>query len=250
MRVAYFDCARGISGGAAFAGLLDAGADPGALAAALDTLGSDGTRVRVEDAMVGPFRARRVTVDRGGEQLGSGFADMEALVTKASLPDPARDTAIGVYRRLAEAEARVHGSDPDAVRFHEVGSLRSFVGVLGTALALGELGIERVVASPLPFGRGIVATAHGRIPVPAPATLELLRGMVVGSQDQAQDQAQDQTRNQEGELVTTTGAAILAVAASGSGEPPTMTIEHIGYGAGGSGLDGILFRVVLGEVGD
>ena len=93
---------------------------------------------------------------------GSGLADMEALVTKASLPDPARDMAIGVYRRLAEAEARVHGSDPDAVRFHEVGSLRSFAGVLGTALALDDLGIERVVASPLPFGRGIVDTAHGR----------------------------------------------------------------------------------------
>lgn len=241
MRVAYFDCARGISGGAAFAALLDAGADAGSLAAALDALGSDGTRVRVEDAMVGPFRARRVTVDRGDEQLGSGFADMEALLTKAPLPDPARDMAIGAYRRLAEAEARVHGSDPDAVRFHEVGSLRSFVGVLGTALALDGLGIERVVASPLPFGRGMVDTAHGRIPVPAPATLELLRGMPVEPQDRAQDQ--------EGELVTTTGAAILAVAASGSGEPPAMTIERIGYGAGGSVRDAILFRVVVGEVG-
>ena len=235
MRVAYFDCARGISGGAAFAALLDAGADAGALAAALDTLGSDGTRVRIEDAMVGVFRARRVTVDRGDEQLGSGLADMEALVTKASLPDPARHMAIGVYRRLAEAEARVHGSEPDAVRFHEVGSLRSFVGVLGTALALDDLGIERVVASPLPFGRGTVDTAHGRIPVPAPATLELLRGMPVEPQDQ------------QGELVTTTGAAILAVAASGSGGPPPMTIDRIGYGAGGP--DGSLFRVVVGEAG-
>ena len=237
MRVAYFDCARGISGGAAFAALLDAGADAGALAAALDTLGSDSTRVRVEDAMVGPFRARRVTIDRGDEQLGSGFADMEALLTKASLPDAARDIAIGVYRRLAEAEARVHGSQPDAVRFHEVGSLRSFVGVLGTALALDDLGVERVVASPLPFGRGMVDTAHGRIPVPAPATLELLRGMPVEPQDR------------EGELVTTTGAAIIAVAASGSGEPPAMTIERIGYGAGGSGPDEILVRVVVGEAG-
>jgi pyridinium-3,5-bisthiocarboxylic acid mononucleotide nickel chelatase len=245
MRVAYFDCARGISGGAAFAALLDAGADAGALAAALDELGSDGTRVRIEDAMVGVFRARRVTIDRGDEQLGSGLADMEALVTKASLPDPARDMAIGVYRRLAEAEARVHGSDSDAVRFHEVGSLRSFVGVLGTALALDDLGIERVVASPIPFGRGIVDTAHGRIPVPAPATLELLRGMPVVPQDRAEDRAE----GREGELVTTTGAAILAVAASGSGGPPAMTIERIGYGAGGSGPDGILFRVVVGEVG-
>jgi pyridinium-3,5-bisthiocarboxylic acid mononucleotide nickel chelatase len=237
MRVAYFDCARGISGGAAFAGLLDAGADAGALAAALDALGSDGTRVRVEDGMVGPFRARRVTVDRGGEQLGSGLADMEALVAKASLSDPARDMATGVYRRLAEAEAHVHGSEPDAVRFHEVGSLRSFVGVLGTALALDDLEIDDVVASPLPFGRGIVATAHGRVPVPAPATLELLRGMPVEPQDG------------DGELVTPTGAAILAVAASGFGQPPAMTIERIGYGAGGAGPEGILLRVVVGEIG-
>lgn len=236
MRVAYFDCARGISGGAAFGALLDAGADAGALAAALDALGSDGTRVRTEDAMVGVFRARRVTVDGGHEQLGSGLADMEALVAKASLPDPARDMAIGVYRRLAEAEAHVHGSDPDAVRFHEVGSLRSFVGVLGTALALDELGIERLVSSPLPFGRGMVLTSHGRIPVPAPTTLELLRGMLVEPQ------------GQEGEMVTPTGAAILAVAASGSGEPPAMTIERSGYGVGGSGPHGILLRVVLGEV--
>lgn len=235
MRVAYFDCGRGISGGAAFAALLDAGADTRALDAALTALGSDGRRARVEEAMVGPFRARRVSVDRGDEQLGSGLAHMEALLTKASLPDPARAMAIGVYRRLAEAEARVHGSDPDSVRLHEVGSLRSLIGVLGTALALEELGIERIVASPLPFGRGSVDTAHGRIPVPAPATLELLRGMPVEPPDR------------EGELVTPTGAAFLAVAASGLGAPPAMTIGRIGYGAGGSGRDGILLRVVLGE---
>ena len=240
MRVAYFDCTRGISGGAAFAALLDAGGDARAVAASLEAVGPDGTRIRVEDAMVGPFRARRVAIDRGDEQLGWGLADMEGLVAKASLPDPARDMALGVYRRLAEAEARVHGSDPDSVRFHEVGSLRSFAGVVGTALTLDDLGVERVVASALPFGRGTVDTAHGRIPVPAPATLELLRGMPVEPQDRAQDQ--------EGELVTPTGAAILAVAASGFGAPPAMTIEHIGYGAGGSGPNGILFRVVLGEV--
>lgn len=235
MRVAYFDCARGISGGAALAALLDAGADVAAVAACLDVLDRDGSRIGVEDVMVGAFRARAVSIDGGGEPVGRGLLEMEALITAASLPDGARDMALGVYRRLAEAEARVHASEPAAVRFHEVGSLRSFVGVVGTALALEDLGIERIVASPLPFGHGTVETAHGRLPVPAPATLELLRGIPVEPQDH------------QGELVTPTGAAILAVAASGFGAAPPMTIERVGYGTGGPKPDGILLRVIVGE---
>jgi uncharacterized protein (DUF111 family) len=235
MRVAYLDCARGISGGAAFAALVDAGADAGALVAALDALGSDGSRVRIEEGMVGPFRARTVSVDRGDEQLGSGLADMEGLVAAASLPEAARTVALDVYRRLAEAEARVHGSAPGDVRFHEIGSLRSFAGVVGTAVALHDLGIERVVASPLPFGRGTVATAHGRLPIPTPGTLELLRGLPVAPGED------------DGELVTPTGAAIVAVTSSAFGAPPPMTIERVGYGANGSGPQAILFRVIVGD---
>ncbi len=235
MRVAYFDCRRGISGGAALAALLDAGADFADLADRLDVLGGDGSRIRVEDAMVGVFRARTITIDGGGEPVGRGLGDMEALITAASLPDAARDLALGVYRRLAEAEARVHGSDQAAVRFHEVGSLRSAVGVIGTALALDDLGIERIVASTLPFGRGTVGTAHGRLPVPAPATLELLRGIPVEPQDL------------EGELVTPTGAALLAVAASRFGAAPPMTIERVGYGTSGRRPNAVLLRVIVGE---
>lgn len=235
MRVAYFDCARGISGGSMLAALLDAGADLASLAARLDVLGRDGSRIRVEDAMVGAFRARRVSVEGGDEPVGRGLRDMEDLITAASFPDAAREIALGVYRRLAEAEARVHGSDPAAVRFHEVGSLRSFVGVVGPALALEDLGIERIVASALPFGHGSVDTAHGRLPVPAPATLELLRGIPVEPQDP------------EGELVTPTGAALLAVAASGFGAAPPMTIERVGYGTSGSRPHAVLLRVIVGE---
>lgn len=235
MRVAYFDCARGISGGAALAALLDAGADVAELVARLGVLGGDASRIGVGDAMVGAFRARMVSIEGGSDAVARGLRDMEGLITAASLPDAARDMALGVYRSLAEAEARVHGSDPAAVRFHEVGSLRSFVGVVGTALALEDLGIERIVASPLPFGHGTVETAHGRLSVPAPATLELLRGIPVEPQDG------------EGELVTPTGAAILAVAASGFGAAPAMTIEHIGYGTGGPKPDGVLLRVIVGE---
>ncbi|MGI8615590.1 MAG: LarC family nickel insertion protein [Actinomycetota bacterium] len=235
MRVAYFDCARGISGGATLAALLDAGADVEELAARLGVFGVDRSRIRLDDTMVGPFRARTVSIVGGDEQVGRGLSDMEALITAASLPDAARDIALGVYRRLAEAEARVHASETAAVRFHEVGSLRSFVGVVGTALASEDLGIERIFASALPFGHGTVETAHGRIPVPAPATLELLREIPVEPQDA------------EGELVTPTGVAILAVAASGFGAAPAMTIERVGYGTGGPAPNGVLLRVVVGE---
>jgi hypothetical protein len=234
MRVAYFDCSRGISGIASLAALIDAGADVDYLSKELQFLGGDLPIMRTADVVLDEFRVRRVSVEGGRAQVGRRLADLETLLSAGALPDAARDLALRIYRRLAEAEARVHGSSPDAVRYHEIGSLRSVVGVVGTALAIEQLGIDEVVASPLPFGRGTVDTEHGRLAVPAPVTLELLRGVPVEPQEVS------------GELVTPTGAAILAVAAASFGQIPAMTIDSIGCGAGEPRRPEIVPRVVVG----
>lgn len=234
MRVAYFDCSRGISGVAALAALIDAGADIDSLSKELEFLGGDRPIVSTEEAVLGEFRVRRVSVEGGGESVGRQLADLEGLLSAGALPDAARDLALRIYGRLAEAEAQVHGSNPEAVRFHEVGSLRSVVGVVGTALAIGQLGIDTIVASPVPYGRGTVETEHGRLVVPTPATLELLRGVPVEPQEEL------------GELVTPTGAAILAVAAASFGRVPAMTVESVGYGTGELRSAPIFLRVVIG----
>jgi pyridinium-3,5-bisthiocarboxylic acid mononucleotide nickel chelatase len=235
MTVAYFDCSRGISGGAALAALVDAGADVDALSKELGFLGGDLPILTTEEMMLGPFRVRTITVADGGARVGAGLGDLAHLLGTSQLPDRARDLALRVYRRLAEAEARVHGSSPDTVRFHEVGSRRSVVGVVGTALALAHLGVDTVAASPLPFGHGSVDTAHGRLAVPTPATLELLRGVPVEPQDEP------------GELVTPTGVAILIGAGASFGGVPAMTVDGIGYGAGDPSGTQVVVRVVLGR---
>jgi pyridinium-3,5-bisthiocarboxylic acid mononucleotide nickel chelatase len=235
MRVAYVDCSGGISGIATLAALLDAGADVDPISKELAFLGGGVPVLRTEDVVLREFRALSVSVDGGPSPVGRGLADLEAALSAGGLPDVALDMALAVYRRLADAEARVHGSHPDRVRFHEVGSLRSVVGVVGTALALQQLGIEEVAASPVPYGRGTVDTEHGRLAVPTPATLELLRGVPVEPQQGS------------GELVTPTGAAILAAAASTFGDIPAMTIESIGYGTGDPSGTPILLRVVIGN---
>jgi pyridinium-3,5-bisthiocarboxylic acid mononucleotide nickel chelatase len=235
MKVAYFDCSGGISGIAGLAALIDAGADIDSLSKELALLGGKGPVLAAEDVVVGEFRARRVTVEEGARSVATRSSDLETLLAAAELPDDAREMALAVYRRLAGAEARVHGSSPDRVRFHEVGSLRSVVGVVGVTLALGHLGIDEVAASPVPYGRGTVDTEHGRLVVPTPATLELLRGVPVAPQQGS------------GELVTPTGAAILATAASTFGDIPAMTIESIGYGTGDRRTAPIVLRVVIGN---
>jgi uncharacterized protein (DUF111 family) len=234
MRVAYLDCSGGVSGIATLAALIDAGADVDAISKELAFLGGGVPILRTEDVVLGEFRALRVSVEGGRAPVGRGLADLEAALSAGGLPDVALDLADRIYRRLAEAEARVHGSTPEAVRFHEVGSLRSVAGVVGTALALDHLGIDEVAASPVPYGRGTVDTEHGRLAVPTPATLELLRGVTVEPQQGS------------GELVTPTGAAILATATSTFGDIPAMTIERIGYGTEDRRAAPIVLRVVIG----
>ncbi len=232
MTIAYLDCSRGISGSAALAALIDAGADADAIGDALRSM-PNVEGVGVTDGFVGPFRVRRVTIRDAGVPARR-LEQVETVVAGMTLPPRALARITAIYRRLASAEARVHGSEPAAVTFHEIGSARSLAGVVGTALALELLGVERIVSSPVAVGRGTVETAHGTLPVPAPATLELLRGVPVVA------------GHADGELVTPTGAAIVAEA-SAFGPMPDMTIDASGYGADDVGRPSLMLRTIIGR---
>jgi hypothetical protein len=153
------------------------------------------------------------------------------------LPGRAAEWATAVFRRLAEAEARVHGTTPQEVHFHEVGAVDSIVDIVGVCAGLALLGVERVQAGPLPMGSGYIDMAHGRLPVPAPAVVELMRGVATRACDEV------------GELTTPTGAAILVTLAERFGPMPPMTVEAVGYGAGARQGERVpnLVRVVLGR---
>lgn len=234
--IEYVDCRSGISGTSLLSALVDTGADVDEVAARLRFLSSRDPKLRAEEAVVDGLRSCRVRVDDADVRVAHGPSDLIAAIADGGLPPSIRDRAVDVYRRLAAAEARVHGVEPEAVRFEELASLRSVVGVVGSAAALDQLGIDAITSSRVPFGRGTVDTTHhGRLPLPAPATLELLRGMPVEPQLVA------------GELVTPTGAALLASIASSFGEIPPMTVDRIGIGSAGSTAIPIVTRVVVGR---
>ena len=222
MRVVYFDCPSGAAGDMIMGALVDAGAPFEALRSTLRRLPVTGWDLTRREVMRGAFRATKVEVeiDDRADHPHRTLADIVAILDGSGFPPAIRDGAAGIFRRLAAAEARVHGTTPDQVQFHDVGAVDAIVDVTGAVVALSLLGIEAVHVSPLPIGGGFVDGAHGRIPIPGPGTAELLRGFpVVDTEVRA-------------ELVTPTGAAILTTLASGAGRMPPMTVSAVGYGAG------------------
>ncbi len=235
MRIAYFDCLAGISGDMALGALLDAGADFGAVREHLAELPLEPYEIEVDERQMGGLRATKVTVRAESTALVRTYSSIRMLLDAAPLPAPAKHTAQRIFRRLAEAEARIHRKEVELVTFHEVGGIDSIVDIVGTALALHLLGVERVFASAVPTGTGMVRTDHGLLPLPAPAVVELLRGAPMYS------------RGIPVELVTPTGAAILAATAEGFGDLPLMEVESVGYGAGTHELEfPNLVRVFVG----
>jgi pyridinium-3,5-bisthiocarboxylic acid mononucleotide nickel chelatase len=232
--ILYLDCLRGINAVSALAAAIDTGVDPSILAERLRFLPGE-VGVDSAETTIDGFRVRSLEVTAPDLTDRRTFADVVELVDAADLPEGARSIVLGVYERLASAEARVHGSTIEGVTFHEVGRPRSVVAVLGLAIALEVLGVRSVTASPVPVGAGMVETAHGRLPVPTPATIELLREVPV------------QESAISGELVTPTGAAIVAELATSFGPVPSMTVERIGYGADGHRTPALTTRVVVGS---
>ncbi|HEX2474853.1 MAG TPA: LarC family nickel insertion protein, partial [Lacipirellulaceae bacterium] len=183
MRIAYLDCASGISGDMTLAALVDAGADLGTIHAGIDSLGLPSCRLVASEVKKRGFRALAITIEHEPEHKHRHLHHIKTMIDGSALSARQKDLALRIFQRLAEAEAKVHGTTIEKVHFHEVGAVDSIADIVGSAIGFDLLGSERVVCSPVPTGRGFVEIAHGRCSIPAPATGELLRGVPLAPLD-------------------------------------------------------------------
>ncbi len=238
MKIAYFDCFSGAAGDMITASMIDAGLDFEFLKGRIATLGIKKFEIKAVETKRAGLHAMSFVPVIPDEHHHRNLEDITKIIKNSGITDKAKQTAIAIFERLAKAEAAVHGKDPKDVHFHEVGALDSIVDIVSAAVGLDTLGIEKVYCSPLAVGGGLIKMAHGQFPAPAPATLELLKGVptVAGPIDK--------------ELLTPTGAAILTTVAAGFGPMPQMKIEATGYGAGT--MDCVQFpnvvRLILGQM--
>lgn len=237
MKLVYFDCFSGAAGDMILAALLDAGASEDEVRHALGALDLEGWELELHRVRRGAISAARAEVRVTDASPARTYRDIQAILARASLEAGVRRRAEAIFRLLAEAEGSVHGIAPEEVHFHEVGALDALVDVVGAAAALESLAPERVVVSPITTGRGMTDSAHGPIPVPAPAVTALLRGAPLVERGDA-------------ELITPTGAAILMASADSFGVLPGITLRATGYGAGARELEiPNVLRVLVGDAG-
>ncbi|KAF0220908.1 MAG: hypothetical protein FD174_905 [Geobacteraceae bacterium] len=239
MKIIYFDCFAGISGDMTVGAFLDLGVPLEVVKGEIAKLPipHSSYSLSAEKTSRGGITATRFHVHVEEHQPYRHYADIAGMIERSPLSERAKEMAQRIFFRLAEAEARVHGVEIGHVHFHEVGAVDSIVDIVGTAVCLVYLGIEEIHVSPLPYGSGYIETAHGRLPVPAPATAELLQGMPVHGEIGP------------GERVTPTGAAIVAALAHGFGRSPAMHVSAMGYGAGSRDFADTpnILRLVMGE---
>lgn len=240
MKTIYFDCQAGISGDMTVASLLDLGVPLEHLQRELAKLAlPDGSyTLSTSSTKRRHMAALKFDVNVHDHHTHRHHAGIDTMIAESDLSEAVKKKARLIFRRLAEAEAKVHGVAVEEVHFHEVGAIDSIVDIVGVAICLDYLGIEKIFASALPLGSGFVETEHGRLPVPAPATAELLIGLPTHGDCGP------------GERVTPTGAAIIAALADGFGFPPAMRIEKIGNGAGGKDFPDMpnILRTFIGSV--
>jgi len=235
-RILFLDCFSGVSGDMLVGALIDVGVPFHIVRDAIATLGIEGIEVELGARVRSGIVARRFEVRFDGAQPERTWGRIRELLEGAPLPAGARDIALDAFRRLADAEGRVHGMAPEDVAFHEVGAADSIADVVGAAVAFDYLR-ARVVSSPLPMGRGTVRARHGILPLPAPATVYCLRGVPTCD------------GGAESELVTPTGACLVATVAREFARWPSMKPKRVGWGSGTRDLPDRpnLLRVVLGE---
>ena len=237
MTTAWFHCFSGVAGDMALGSLLDAGADVDAVKEILEQLPVSGWEIEVEDVLRSGIGGTKVHVHAEDSPVVRTAAHIMGLLDEATLPERVRDRSRAVFGALADAEGHLHRRPPDQVHFHEVGGIDAIVDIVGTCAALEVLDVDRVTCSPISLGHGMVRAAHGVIPNPAPAVMELLRGVPTRGLDLTV------------ELTTPTGAALMAGLAEQFGPLPPLTVTASGFGAGTRELDHRpnLTQVVLGE---
>lgn len=238
MTLAYFDCFSGISGDMILGALVDAGVNIERLRSELEKLHLSGYEITALKVRRSGIAATKVHVCLDGkEQPARHLSDIKTLIQKSSLTPSIKDKSIRIFQRLAEAEAKVHGTTSDHVHFHEVGAVDAIVDVVGSVIGLELLRIADIRSSPVNLGSGTVITAHGNLPVPAPATAELLKGVPsYGSSIPF-------------ELTTPTGAVILTTVGSSFGPLPRMKAHTVAHGAGGRDIpeQPNILRLMIGE---
>ncbi len=240
MRLAWFHCFSGIAGDMALGSLIDAGADLTEVRRLVERLPVAGWQLDAEPVLRGGIAATKVHVRVEDHTVSRTAAHIQALVEEARLPERLRNRALATFSALARAEGKLHRRPAAQVHFHEVGGIDAIVDVVGTCAALELLDVDEVRSSTVTTGMGVVRSAHGLIPNPAPAVIELLRGAPTKGLDLGV------------ELTTPTGAALLAATCTGWGPLPAMRIEATGFGAGSRELDGRpnTTQVVLGDAAE
>ena len=238
-KIAYFDCFSGISGDMILGALVDLGVPIDVLRDGLGELPLKGYSISAKREMRGAIAGTRVAVEVAPHGHHRHFEDIRSLIVSSGLSDSVKEKSVAVFDRLARAESRVHQVPVSDVHFHEVGAVDSIVDIVGSLIALEHLAIDRVFSSPVPLGRGFVHTHHGILPVPAPATVLLLTGIPVYD------------NGVERELVTPTGAAVVATVAESFGAVPDMVLTGTGYGVGSHPASDPpnLLRVLVGNPG-
>ncbi len=237
MKIAYFDCFSGISGDMVLGALVDSGVEIAALEAELRRLDLHDWKISAAKVKRGALFATQVTVDAREQHHHRSLSEIMRMIERAELTPRVKERASRIFRRLGEAEAKIHQVDIEKVHFHEVGAVDAIIDIVGAAVGFELLGIDEFACSSLDVGAGRVKTAHGILPVPAPATAELLRDAPVYSS------------GIEKELVTPTGAAIATTLATRFAEIPPMHLKSIGYGAGSTDLAERpnVFRLLVGD---
>jgi len=236
MTILYFDCFSGIAGDMILGALIDLGVDSAVLKKELGKLPFTGYDICVKKMESNHIGATDVTVIVTEDQHHRSLSDIIDLLKRSELDDTVKRLSQKIFQNLGEAEAKIHNVDVEEVHFHEVGAVDSIIDIVGSVIGIRELQVDRIYCSPLPLGHGFVSCEHGLLPLPAPATVELLKGIPVYAVDRKQ------------ETVTPTGAAVMKTLADSFGDMPLMKIKKIGYGCGKiqSSYPSLL-RVYLGE---